>query len=96
MSILQTVMQTAARYLPDRKRDPLIDAHGYVGQGVDRVDGRLKVTGGARFTAEYSLDRLAYAAPVFSTIAKGRTNAAKVNQNHVYRPAIRSRNRATK
>jgi xanthine dehydrogenase YagR molybdenum-binding subunit len=39
---------------------------------VDRVDGRLKVTGGARFTAEYSLDGLAYAAPVFSTIAKGR------------------------
>ncbi len=72
MSILQSMMQTAARYMPDDKRDPLIDAHAYVGEAIDRVDGRMKVTGGARFAAEYPLENIAYAAPVFSTISKGK------------------------
>ena len=71
MSILQTLVQTAARYMPDHKPDPLIKSHGYVGKPIDRVDGRMKVTGGARFTAEYVFENMAYAEPVFSTIAKG-------------------------
>jgi xanthine dehydrogenase YagR molybdenum-binding subunit len=43
-----------------------------IGQPRDRVDGPLKVTGGARYAAEFTIPDLAYAALVMSTIAKGR------------------------
>ena len=46
-----------------------------IGQPADRVDGRLKVTGGARYAAEFSPERIAYAALVGSTIPAGRINA---------------------
>jgi xanthine dehydrogenase YagR molybdenum-binding subunit len=46
-----------------------------VGRGIDRVDGRLKVTGTAPFTAEHKLPRLAYAVMVQSTIPKGKIAA---------------------
>src|SRR6266852_4106878 len=39
---------------------------------MQRVDGHAKVLGEARFTAEFKLDNLAYAALVHSTIAKGK------------------------
>ena len=42
-----------------------------IGQGLDRLDGRLKVTGGASYSAEHQLPRLAQAAIVQSTIANG-------------------------
>lgn len=42
-----------------------------IGTPLNRVDGRLKVTGGARYTAEWPLAGLAYGALVQSTIAKG-------------------------
>lgn len=42
-----------------------------VGQGVDRVDGRLKVTGGAKYAAEFNIENLAYGVTVQSTITKG-------------------------
>lgn len=38
---------------------------------TDRVDGRLKVTGGAKYAAEYEVPGLTYAVLVGSTIAKG-------------------------
>ena len=44
-----------------------------VGQPISRVDGRLKVTGGARFTADIRLEGIVHAAIVYSTIANGRT-----------------------
>jgi xanthine dehydrogenase YagR molybdenum-binding subunit len=44
-----------------------------VGQPISRVDGRLKVTGGARYTADVPLGGVAHAAIVYSTIANGRT-----------------------
>lgn len=44
-----------------------------IGQAISRVDGRLKVTGGAHYTADIPLDRAAHAAIVHSTIANGRT-----------------------
>ena len=60
---------------PDRWQpgtlDPLTRKHGALGQPVSRVDGRLKVLGKARFAAEVPLDRLTYAALVFSTVARG-------------------------
>ncbi len=43
-----------------------------IGQPADRLDGRLKVTGGARYSAEFSPGRIAYAALVESTIPAGR------------------------
>lgn len=42
-----------------------------IGQGIDRLDGRLKVTGGARYSAEHPVPRLAQAVIVQSTIASG-------------------------
>ena len=51
-----------------------------VGPGVDRVDGRLKVTGAARYPSDFSLPDMAYAALVRSTIAAGtiaRLDAAR-------------------
>ena len=53
-----------------------------IGKPVDRVDGRLKVTGGATYSAEFNIKNLAYGSLVQSTITKGRirnidTSAAK-------------------
>jgi len=42
-----------------------------VGTPLDRVDGRAKVTGAARYTAEFQEEHLAYAVLVESTIAQG-------------------------
>src|SRR5205085_12231665 len=42
-----------------------------IGEGIDRLDGRLKVTGRARYTAEWPIERLAYGVIVQSTIAQG-------------------------
>ena len=44
-----------------------------VGQPISRVDGRLKVTGGARYTADIRVEDIVHAAIVYSTIANGRT-----------------------
>src|SRR5437764_15192123 len=43
-----------------------------VGQPIDRVDGRLKVKGQARYAAEFAPERLAHAVAVAATISKGR------------------------
>ncbi len=43
-----------------------------VGKPYDRVDGRLKVTGGARYTPDVSVASLTHAVIVPSTIANGR------------------------
>jgi xanthine dehydrogenase YagR molybdenum-binding subunit len=43
-----------------------------IGQGMDRTDGRLKVTGGAKYSAEHAVPRLAQAVMVQSTIPSGR------------------------
>jgi xanthine dehydrogenase YagR molybdenum-binding subunit len=53
-----------------------------LGPPLDRIDGRKKVTGGAKFAAEHNLENMAYAALVMSTIPAGTitsidTNAAK-------------------
>ena len=54
-----------------------------IGKPVDRIDGRLKVTGAATYAAEFNQPNMVYAFPVRSTIAKGtitgfdKTAAAK-------------------
>ncbi len=44
-----------------------------IGRPLSRMDGRLKVTGGARYTADIPLAGATHAAIVHSTIANGRT-----------------------
>jgi len=44
-----------------------------IGQALSRADGRLKVTGAARYTADVPVADAVHAAIVHSTIARGRT-----------------------
>ena len=48
---------------------------GPIGLPINRIDGPLKVTGRAHFSAEFSADRLAYAVIVQSTVPRGRITA---------------------
>jgi xanthine dehydrogenase YagR molybdenum-binding subunit len=56
----------------DRKPKRRVES---VGAPLDRVDGRLKVTGGARYAAEYPIPNVAHGVIITSTIAKGRITA---------------------
>ncbi len=71
---LQSAVQMAPdSWMPGGRPDPLIrERHGYTGRPVSRVDGAVKVRGVAPYAAEFPLDRMTYAALVFSTVAKGR------------------------
>jgi len=58
---------------PGSEPDPLIrHRQGWSGAPVSRLDGPLKVTGAARFAAEFPMTGTLYAALAFSTIARGR------------------------
>lgn len=60
-------------WIPGGDPDPLIrERYGHVGKPLSRIDGPLKVSGQARFAAEFPMEGMVYAALVFSTIAKGR------------------------
>ena len=72
MSIFSKIMETVVQFVPDKKPDKLIQQSKYVGQPVSRVEGRLKVMGEAKFSAEYHLDNICYAALAYSRIAKGK------------------------
>ncbi|MBD2749224.1 xanthine dehydrogenase family protein molybdopterin-binding subunit [Microvirga sp. BT688] len=50
----------------------MLKAHGYVGAPQNRVDGRAKVTGEARYAAEFDAPDLAYGIVISSAVAKGR------------------------
>lgn len=52
------------------KKD-LFSNNSVIGEPMNRVDGKLKVTGGAKYAAEYDLPNLVHAVLVTSTIAKG-------------------------
>ena len=52
----------------------------YVGQAIARLDGPAKTTGQARFSAEHAYPDLAYAALVYSTIARGRIIAIETTE----------------
>ena len=51
-----------------------------VGQPISRIDGRLKVTGGARYTADIPVEAIVHGAIVYSTIANGRTVASHLTK----------------
>lgn len=46
-----------------------------IGQGMDRTDGFLKVTGGATYSAEHAISGLTHAVMVLSTIPSGKITA---------------------
>jgi xanthine dehydrogenase YagR molybdenum-binding subunit len=74
-----------------------------IGEPITRIDGKLKVTGGAKYAADYPIEKLAYGVAVSSTIANGkiaRIDSAKAekmpgvlavfhhgNFDKLYRPA---------
>ncbi|WP_375419267.1 xanthine dehydrogenase family protein molybdopterin-binding subunit [uncultured Hymenobacter sp.] len=68
----QQVMGVVAKLVPEPAPDALLHANEFVGRPYPRVDGRLKVTGQATYSAEHRLAGLTHAALVHSTIAKGR------------------------
>jgi xanthine dehydrogenase YagR molybdenum-binding subunit len=74
----QAVMKKAVQIAPDAwmpggKPDPLIrQKHGLIGTPTSRLDGPQKVSGTARFAAEFPMDNMAYAALKYSTLSKGR------------------------
>jgi xanthine dehydrogenase YagR molybdenum-binding subunit len=50
-----------------------------VGKPSSRIDGKLKVTGAAKYAAEFARPQLAYAALIQSTIAKGSVSRIDVS-----------------
>ncbi|UKT65616.1 xanthine dehydrogenase family protein molybdopterin-binding subunit [Pedobacter mucosus] len=56
-----------------------INASG-VGEAIDRVDGRLKVMGLAKYASEFPVENLVYAQGVNSTIAKGRITSIDTSE----------------
>ena len=55
-----------------------------IGQAKKRVTGKLKVTGGARYAAEFPVDNVAHGVLTTSTIAKGRIDRIYTAQAEVY------------
>ena len=43
-----------------------------IGAAVPRIDGPLKVSGNAMYTADFHFPGMVYAIPVCSTVAKGK------------------------
>jgi xanthine dehydrogenase YagR molybdenum-binding subunit len=76
--VAQAAMEKAVELAPDSwipggKPDPLSERrHGLIGAQLARIDGPLKVQGGAVFSAEVAMEGMAHAALAFSTIARGR------------------------
>lgn len=71
MSVINKVLEGIAHVMPERDRDELLRAHKYIGQPLDRLNGREKVTGAAHFSADYPIEHLAYAALAYSNVSKG-------------------------
>ncbi|WP_435978982.1 molybdopterin cofactor-binding domain-containing protein [Psychrobacter sp. DM4] len=76
MSLLDSVLpsESTKKMTMDEPVDTLFDttASKLVGKPIDRVDGSLKVSGQAAYSAEIQLENQAYGVLVSATIAKGR------------------------
>jgi xanthine dehydrogenase YagR molybdenum-binding subunit len=73
MNIIRKTVETIAHVMPDRTHgERQGQQHRYIGEPVDRVDGRDKVTGRSHFSAEYPVDGMLHAFLVYSTISKGK------------------------
>jgi xanthine dehydrogenase YagR molybdenum-binding subunit len=80
MSLITKATELVAKALPDRKADELRESRRIIGRELDRIDGFDKVTGSAKFAAEYAGAGLAYASLALSSIAKGRIASLDVSQ----------------
>ena len=78
MSLLGKATEIVARLSPDRKPDELRESRRVIGRALDRLDAGVKVTGQARFAAEYALPGLVYASIAGATINKGRITSIDV------------------
>src|SRR6266851_2339118 len=56
----------------EAKRERAMTATSYLGKPASRIEGLAKVTGAAKYAAEYNVPGLAHGFVVTSTIAKGR------------------------
>jgi xanthine dehydrogenase YagR molybdenum-binding subunit len=85
-SILDTAfnMQGTPRAVCVQKNQPAwlsqrgggdMSERGTIGAPLDRIDGRLKVTGAATYAAEFRIADVAYAVIITSTIGRGRVVA---------------------
>ena len=72
VTVQQLTAKAAELLSPDAPPDPLLSASRFIGKPVPRVDGPLKVTGRATYTADNTLNGLVYAYPVHSSVARGR------------------------
>jgi xanthine dehydrogenase YagR molybdenum-binding subunit len=79
MTTTQTAPPKPDIWGPAGNPDPLVRQHGLIGAPISRLDGPLKVTGTARYAAEFPMPDLAYAALAYSTIAKGRLTTLDVS-----------------
>ena len=52
----------------------------YIGKEMSRVDGVAKVTGKAKYAAEFKVPNIAYGFIVLGTVAKGRITAIDTRQ----------------
>src|SRR5260221_11161035 len=57
------------------KKDTIGEPLSKVGDSLSRVDGRLKVTGGAKYSGEYKVPGLTYGVLVPATITNGTVTA---------------------
>jgi xanthine dehydrogenase YagR molybdenum-binding subunit len=72
VSIVQKTVETVVKGAPGTPSDPSGHTSNHVGKPIHRVDGQLKVTGKATFSAEFQLEHVAYGALVYSSIARGK------------------------
>ncbi|OZI31488.1 oxidoreductase [Bordetella genomosp. 10] len=57
------------------RQPPAAAGFAVIGKAVSRVDGPLKVSGEAKYTADFHFPGMRYAVPVCSTVAHGRIEA---------------------
>ena len=51
---------------------PVLSPHSIIGKATPRIDGPLKTTGSADYSADFHFERMAHAVPVTAAIANGR------------------------
>ena len=66
---------TASEPLALQSRGKIMMKTNVIGKPIDRKDGRLKVTGVAKYAAEFAVNNVAYAFPVRSTVGSGTITA---------------------